>query len=404
MPYSYLEAAANNLIYQAVEKLPEETWKKSEKEIIAAFDGLMSADQLSQSLNDSLGKLSFRSLQIRSLSAEVKKNYRWLRNRHEMESRIRPGKIASDADSAFLEYHFKSASDEPIVLRTDFEMPVTMAQLHKIMVSMVGDDSWHQINATLDVEGSQWKSGLTTYIAQYRPNGIMFQPPGFDDTTYQPHIWIPLNKTETAAPADNSKSFATLRLIKPSGTLGAIYGKVQRNYLRAFRAVPFWMYLINSVLLVALQVVGALFSSAFVAYAFARLKWPGRSLAFGLLLSTMMLPEQVTMIPRFVVWRSIGWYNTLNPLWIGSWCGIAFFIFLMTQNMKTIPKEMEEAARIDGLNALQTWWYIILPLVKTHTRRHRHHGLPGSVEQFHGPARLPPRPSQISPQPGPSSA
>jgi ABC-type glycerol-3-phosphate transport system permease component len=139
---------------------------------------------------------------------------------------------------------------------------------------------------------------------------------------------------------------------------------VQRNYQRAFRSVPFWTYLGNSVLLVVLQMAGALLSSAFVAYAFARLNWPGRSIAFGILLATMMLPGQVTLIPQFVVWRSLGWFNTLNPLWVPAWFGSAFFIFLMTQNMKTIPRELEEAARIDGLNAIQTWWYIILPLVK----------------------------------------
>jgi multiple sugar transport system permease protein len=78
----------------------------------------------------------------------------------------------------------------------------------------------------------------------------------------------------------------------------------------------------------------------------------------------MMLPAQVTMIPSFVIWRALGWYNTLNPLWITAWTGSAFFIFLMVQFMRTIPKELEEAARIDGLNAVQTWWYVMVPLVK----------------------------------------
>jgi ABC-type glycerol-3-phosphate transport system permease component len=82
------------------------------------------------------------------------------------------------------------------------------------------------------------------------------------------------------------------------------------------------------------------------------------------LLATMMLPSQVTMIPSFLIWRELGWYNTLNPLWVPAWFGNAFFIFLMVQQMKTIPRELEEAARIDGLNALQTWWYVIVPLVK----------------------------------------
>jgi ABC-type glycerol-3-phosphate transport system permease component len=70
------------------------------------------------------------------------------------------------------------------------------------------------------------------------------------------------------------------------------------------------------------------------------------------------------MIPQFVIWRELGWYNTLNPIWVPAWFGSGFFIFLMIQHMKTIPRELEEAARIDGLNAVQTWWYIIVPLVK----------------------------------------
>jgi ABC-type glycerol-3-phosphate transport system permease component len=152
-------------------------------------------------------------------------------------------------------------------------------------------------------------------------------------------------------------------IIRPSSTLRANFEKVRRNYLRAFRSVPFWRYISNSVVLVALCTLGSLFSASFVAYAFARLNWPGRSVAFMILLATMMLPGQVTMIPGFMIWRAVHWYNTLNPLWVPTFFGSAFFIFLMTQQMRTIPKELEEAARIDGLNALQSWYYVILPQV-----------------------------------------
>jgi multiple sugar transport system permease protein len=144
----------------------------------------------------------------------------------------------------------------------------------------------------------------------------------------------------------------------------AIVAKVARNYLRAFDSVPFLQYVGNSLLLVGLTIGGALFSSAFVAYAFARLSWPGRGVALLLLLSTMMVPPQVTMIPSFLVWRGLGWYNTLNPMWVPAWFGNAFFIFLMIQHMKTIPRELEEAARIDGLGVVQTWWYIVVPQLK----------------------------------------
>src|SRR5205814_2195538 len=144
-------------------------------------------------------------------------------------------------------------------------------------------------------------------------------------------------------------------IIRPSSTFRAIIGKIAFNYDRTLRQVPFGQYVINSLILVVLCTLGTAFSSTFVAYAFARLHWPGRTIAFGLLLATMMLPEQVTMIPSFMNWRGLGWYNTLNPMWVPAWLGVAFFIFLMTQYMRTIPRELEEAARIDGLNTVQIW-------------------------------------------------
>jgi ABC-type glycerol-3-phosphate transport system permease component len=152
--------------------------------------------------------------------------------------------------------------------------------------------------------------------------------------------------------------------ITPSSTVESIWGKARRNYDRAFESVPFWRYVRNSLFVVILATAGTLLSSSFVAYAFARLNWPGRTLAFGILLSTMMLPAQVTFVPQFMIWRTLGLYNTLAPLWLPAWFGTAFFIFLMTQHMKTIPKELEEAARIDGSSALRTWWQIILPQCK----------------------------------------
>jgi multiple sugar transport system permease protein len=152
--------------------------------------------------------------------------------------------------------------------------------------------------------------------------------------------------------------------ITPSSTLAAIWGKVRRNYDNVFESVPFWRYVTNSLMVVILATLGTLFSSAFVAYAFARLHWPGRAVAFAILLSTMMLPAQVTMIPSFIVWKSAHLYNTLCPLWLPAWFGTAFFIFLMTQHMRTLPRELEEAARIDGASVLRTWAQIILPQTK----------------------------------------
>src|SRR5262249_24649247 len=111
--------------------------------------------------------------------------------------------------------------------------------------------------------------------------------------------------------------------------------------------------------------IGQLLSASLVGFAFARLRAPGRTLLFSLLISTMLLPEQVTMIPQFVIFRSLGLVDTWAPLIVPSWLGVyAFYIFLCRQFFMTLPRELDDAARIDGASAFTIYWRIILPLSK----------------------------------------
>jgi multiple sugar transport system permease protein len=120
----------------------------------------------------------------------------------------------------------------------------------------------------------------------------------------------------------------------------------------------------NTLIISLLCVVGTVLSSSLVAYGFARLRWPGRDVLFGLLLATMMLPDAVTMMPRFLIFRQLHWVDTLLPLWAPSFFGSAFNVFLLRQFFLGIPKELEEAARIDGCSYLRTYWSIMLPMVR----------------------------------------
>ena len=128
--------------------------------------------------------------------------------------------------------------------------------------------------------------------------------------------------------------------------------------------VSFWTFLGNTLTICILSVIGAVFSNALVAYGFARIKWPGRDLFFALTLATMMLPGPVLMVPLYTVFRSLGWIGTLQPLWVPSFFGGAFNIFLMRQFFLTIPEELTEAARIDGCSEWGIFWRIVLPLSK----------------------------------------
>lgn len=137
------------------------------------------------------------------------------------------------------------------------------------------------------------------------------------------------------------------------------------NYLGVFQRIPFWFHLRNSVLVTGLSIIGAVFSSALVAYAFVGLKWPGRDTMFIVVLATMMLPPQVTMIPVFVLFKELGWLNTFKPLIVPAFFGGgAFNIFLLRQFFLTIPRDLFDAARIDGCSEFRIFWNIVLPLSK----------------------------------------
>lgn len=120
----------------------------------------------------------------------------------------------------------------------------------------------------------------------------------------------------------------------------------------------------NTLIIAGMSVIGTVLSSSLVGFAFARLKFPGRDWLFGLLLATMMLPDAVTMMPRFLIFRSLGWVDTLLPLWVPSFFAAAFNVFLLRQFFLGIPQELEDAARIDGCGPFGIYWKIMLPLIK----------------------------------------
>jgi len=136
------------------------------------------------------------------------------------------------------------------------------------------------------------------------------------------------------------------------------------NYPDSLTFFPFFKYLQNTLTICLWTLLGTTLSSAIVAYGFSRIQWPGRNFLFLILLSTMMLPYQVTMIPLFVLFKELGWVGSFKPLIIPSFFGGAFSIFLIRQFYLTIPYELSDAARIDGCSEFRIFWQIILPLAK----------------------------------------
>lgn len=136
------------------------------------------------------------------------------------------------------------------------------------------------------------------------------------------------------------------------------------NYAEAIRSFPFWQYVKNTLFITTLVVIGNVLSNSFIAYGFVKLNFPGKKIFFALVLSTMMIPGFVTMIPQYVLFSKIGWVGTYLPLIVPSFFGSAFNIFLMRQFYLSINDELIEAAEMDGANHLYIWSHLMIPLTK----------------------------------------
>jgi multiple sugar transport system permease protein len=136
------------------------------------------------------------------------------------------------------------------------------------------------------------------------------------------------------------------------------------NYVQVWQEAPMLLWIGNTLLVTVLAAVTVTISSSLVAWGFSYFRFRGRNALFALVLATMMLPGAVTMIPTFLIWNSLGLTNTLYPLWAGNLFGSAFYIFLLRQFFLGLPRELFEAAKIDGANNWRIFWKIALPLTK----------------------------------------
>ena len=136
------------------------------------------------------------------------------------------------------------------------------------------------------------------------------------------------------------------------------------NYVRAWTAVPFAVYTRNTILITTLNILGNILGSSLAAFSFARLRFPGRQTLFLVMLSTMMVPYWVTIVPTFILFRILGWTNTFAPLIVPQFFAVPFYTFLLRQYFMGISSELEDAARIDGASTLRIYAQIVMPLAK----------------------------------------
>ena len=262
--------------------------------------------------------------------------------------------------------HYDFDQTPQLEVATQLALPFDFAEFKRLEISFRRDQTWHELRVLVEAQGRLLRSRDPKYLGEDTWWDITLQEPSADDDRLIPKHYILLEEADRGPQYDHGPRSIRVRVqLARSGVPEALWAKGTENYRKAFEEVPFWAYLKTSLFLVIANVMGTLLSCSLVAYALARLSWPGRNLAFVLVLATLMIPPQVTMIPSFVIYKYLGWYNTLAPLWVPNCLAVnAFAVFLLRQSMKGIPRDLEYAARIDGCGFWGTYWHVALPLMR----------------------------------------
>ncbi|MBT3294980.1 MAG: ABC transporter permease subunit [Verrucomicrobia bacterium] len=287
-------------------------------------------------------------------------------------------------DQTVRDLHYRFGPSGTIRLTTRFTLPFDPREIKQISIPIRADRSCHRVRVAVSMKGKRFEAEEDFVLVGSRWSEVIFQEPSADDSKPMQRNWTLVHAVadvDNLAPNELQIEATLVR----SGPVRAWRGKLSANFRRVLKQVPFDRYLWVSIFLACANITLTILSSSIVAYAFARMEWPGRKLCFVLLLSTLMIPAQVTMIPQFIIFKSLGWYNTLFPLWVPSMFGNAFFVFLLVQAMKGIPKDLTDAAKIDGCGFLRTYWNVILPNVRPALAAVAIFTFMGSWNNFMGP-------------------
>jgi multiple sugar transport system permease protein len=351
---------ARGIYQRLLVSIPYDRWSDSSEQLRATLTNAVTPDLIDRVFGElrrvfAIGQLRARSTELQEdqLASASDAATNW--------SVAGPGALSQKTGGVEFSYDFASANK--VTLSQTFATSFPIERLRRLQFYFQPDDTWHALRMTVEKLGRRFVSERAVYLADHNWQVATWQERSVDDSLTKIKTWTLLKDAGESTVRGPNEVRITLELHRTS-MLGAWLAKIWRNYRLTLDYIPFWRYVGTGLFLVILNLIGTLFSCSLAAYAFARLHWPGRGICFAALLGTMMIPAQVTMIPQFLIMQKLGWYNTLKPLWVMSFFGSAFSIFLLRQFLKGIPRDLEDAARLDGCGFLRIYWHIMLPLVR----------------------------------------
>lgn len=263
---------------------------------------------------------------------------------------------------ASLSYNFQNADSARLTANVTSPFPIQ--QLRLITLPVRGDASYHRLSLTVTVDGTTYEPTRPFVLESALWQNVVWRLQGIPGELESSHI--PMQQTDARAQGMHTSRTQTLKLeltLNQPPYLAIAWDKFTANYRNLWKTVPFNRYFINSVFIATASTLLTLFFCSLGGYAFAKYRFRGQKILFGILLASMMVPFQVLLVPLFGLMYDIGWLNSYKAIIIPFSVG-AFGVFLMRQFIVTIPTELLDAARIDGCSEFGIYYRIVLPIIK----------------------------------------
>ncbi len=360
---------------QLVTSLPDEVWNGTKASIVTAVQDAIIPEAIDTIWSAVYREVAIGTLQIEDLdfNRTPMETVEWTAT-SEIGVHIRP---STDTQTlASLSYDFRDSNTRYIT--ATITTPVPIDRIRRITLPIRGDASYHRLSLNVSVLE-------TAEIDHGTRNGITYQPTRpfvLENALWKDAVWrlhgipgelesshIKMNQVETDTAVESTldtqngnQLFLQLSIHQPP-YLSIVWDKLTANYRNLWKTVPYNRYFINSVFIATASTLLTLFFCSLGGYAFAKYRFRGQKVLFGILLASMMVPFQVLLVPLFGLMYDIGWLNSYKAIVIPFSVG-AFGVFLMRQFIVTIPSELLDAARIDGCSEFGIYYRIVLPIIK----------------------------------------
>ena len=351
---------------QHVATLPPEVWSGATESIIKEVENSIIPETINIIWKSVYREVALGTIEIEDLEF----------NRTEVES------VMWDADSdigqqihesdheeliAALSYNFQDENN--VRLTTTIKSPIPIDSIRRIILLVRGDASYHHLSLSVSVNGTTYQPIRPFVLNTAQPENTIWRLHGIPGELESSHIPMQqfvskqeLLKSEAPLPDTENSLLLQLTIHRPS-YLSIVWDKLTTNYRNLWKSVPYNRYFINSVFIATASTLLTLFFCSLGGYAFAKYQFRGKTILFGILLASMMIPFQVLLVPLFGLMSDIGWLNSYKAIIIPFSVG-AFGVFLMRQFIVTIPSELLDAARIDGCSEFGIYYRIVLPIIK----------------------------------------